>query len=196
MEIKITQCSTGRFNLLSNEESLSFYMGIYHDGKIVTDGEKKAQLHYSGEVDDVDFFSRALENLEGVFEKCFEYGNRIMSSTDYRGNCLFFAKVYSENYEAIDGALVAAHKEKTQKQIEKLQREMEWNTVVPDISDTINYVIDKEIKTYKRWLDSSVKDLEQTKEGTNNYETISKNIDSYKKKIEMFENSKIEIVTE
>ena len=71
--LRVIQNSVGRYNLLSNEESLCFSMGLFDDDKLMSDGETKAKLYYSGDPDEKYGFEDAINNLDFVFEKCFEY---------------------------------------------------------------------------------------------------------------------------
>ncbi|RYD86165.1 MAG: hypothetical protein EOP50_22875 [Sphingobacteriales bacterium] len=98
MEIRVTQCQVGRFNLLSSEKTLEFSCGLYTDGKLIEEDGVKAILKYSGEPDMIDYFT-SLDNLDAIFSHCFEFGSRISSSTDYVSQCLLFARLFRENYE-------------------------------------------------------------------------------------------------
>lgn len=185
-ELKITQCSVGKYNLFGNEETLAFYAGIFEGGKHIEIDGVKAIIHYSGDPDEKDDFT--LDNIDWVFEKCFKYATNIWSTRDYLAECLTFAKVYGENYEEIDANLVKKHKEKIEKQIEELQRKLNYTTIVNEIDS--NYWVDKEISKYQKWIDGSK--LSDFVEGSESYIKEKSKIDGYKSKIEYFEKFKIQ----
>src|SRR3954470_10753140 len=109
-ELKVTQCQVGRFHFGSSEKTLSFYMGVYCDGKLVEEDANKAQLHFSGDEDELSFFEDAIENIEEVFNKCMAYSSKVWSTSNYRANCLLFAKSYLQNLYELDSTMVAAEK--------------------------------------------------------------------------------------
>lgn len=191
MELRLIQCEVGKFNLLGSEKSLSFSMGLYENNTLIKEGDTRARIYYSGEPDEKDDFNNPFDNLEEIFSKCYNYGTRVISSTDYVAECMLFAKLYSQNYEAIDAALVEKHKNRVQEQITRLQKELEWNTIVPDIYYTVNECIDKEIKKYTKWAASSEKDLLELKEESEKYAKIKLDIERYKEKIIQLEANKI-----
>lgn len=182
-ELKITQCQVGKFNLCSSEENLSFYLVLLKDGVIYEEDGVKAILYYSGEPEEKNDFENAIENLELVFEKCFQYANSIISSTNYKAQCILFAKTYQENWKQIDTLLLARYKEKVQKEIERFQRELDWNTIVPNIYYAAKGELEKEIQKYKRFRDSENKKLEQLKEDNPKYTKCIEQIESYNKRL-------------
>lgn len=184
--LKVTQCQVGQFNLLSNENSLSFYMGIIKDGKIIEEDGVRAQLCFSGDPDEYDTFEDAFGNLDYVFEKCWKYANNIISSANYKKQCLLFAKVYRENYEEINNSLLKEHKEKTERKIKELQHELEWNMIVPEEIYSFNSIIKKEIKKHQDWIESNNKKMLDLKEESESYRKLQKQNESYLKDIEEY----------
>jgi hypothetical protein len=179
MELRVIQCQVGQFNLCSNEKSLSFYMGIYEYNKPIEVNGVNAILHYSGEPDEVDYFRDAFNNLENIFTKCFEYSQRIWSTTDYKAQCLLFAKLYQENYDKLNAQLVEKHKIEVQKEIEELQKGLNCDTILPDLSYSINTAIYKKIEGIKKSIEVNEKELIQLKENSEKYSEISNRINKY-----------------
>lgn len=176
MELRINQCTTGRFNLLSNEETFSFYMGIYEDGKLITVGNDKAQIHYSGEKSEAWSYEDCFEQLEDIFPKCFEYACGVYSTTDYKANCLLFAKVYQENYEQLNEQAGVKRNEQIRKSIENLQKKLRTDAL-PDISYSIEQSIKKRIASLEKsvkWNESQLADL---KEESDKYAEVRKRTD-------------------
>lgn len=191
MELRVIQCQVGQFNLLGNEKSLTFQMGLFEDGKIVEVDGIKAKLYYSGEPDDEYYFRDAKDNLRDIFERCYKYADKVISSTDYGAQCVLFAKLYSQNYESLSAATVAKRKVEIQKEIDKLQKELQQDTIIPEIWDMANWCIVGEIKKYKKWQESSEKELEQLKEGSEMHIKELQRIEGYRQKISTLESNLI-----
>lgn len=192
MELKIIQNDIGCYNLLRpSEKSLSFSMGIYQAGEVVKVDGVRAVIRFSGDVEEAQHFEDPFDNLAQVFQKCYEDGNKWCSSTDYVAQCHVFAKLYSENYEEINSNLVTKHKEKVQKQIDKLQKELTWDTIVPEITYEVNESIDKEISKYKKWVDMNEKEIAQLKEDSEKAGELKKKNEGHQSKINSLESFKI-----
>lgn len=185
MELKVTQCSVGRYNLIGNEKSLSFYMGIYDGGKLVEVNGIKALLHYSGEENEEDDFKDAIDNLQYVYEKCLMYADRVISSTDYEAQCLTFIKVYTENFDLINETQKAKERKDIESKIQKLQKQLENIYDLPeDLYETTNSVIRLQINKYKKWQEPYIKELPQIIEGTEKHALVTKKINYYQQKID------------
>lgn len=191
MELRLIQREVGRFNLLGSEKSLSFSMGLYEDNKIIKEGNRTAKIYYFGEPEEEDYFADPFNDLETIFEKCYEYSNKVISSTDYAGDCLLFAKLYSANYESINAQLLEKHKERTTNKIAKLERELKWDEIVPEITHTVNGCIEKEIKKYRKWIESSEKELSELKEESEKYQKTSLKIQAYRDSVLALERQKL-----
>lgn len=191
MELRVIQCQVGQFNLLGNEKSLSFSIGLFENNQLIKEGELKARLYYSGEPNEIDDFDDAINNLPRIFEKCYQYAGRVISSTDYESEAILFAKLYLQNLSALDAHHLAKHKERTAKKIAELQKEMEWSEILYDISYEVNAVIEKEIAKYRKWRDSSESEMSQFKEETEGYAKCKKRIGEYNDKIAYLESSKV-----
>lgn len=183
MEIKIIQHQVGQFNFLGNEKSLSFSMAIIKEGKVIEENGVKAMIHYSGEPDEYDDFDNAIENLSDVFEKCYGYSSKVVSSTNYAANCRLFVRIYTENYETLDNNFVAKKKERIEKQIAKLQSELSQNTILPELYEIANYLTQQEIKKYEGWLASEADKMNQLKEGSDLYEKAAVQVRKYSDRI-------------
>jgi hypothetical protein len=183
MEIRITQCSVGKFNLLSNEESLSFYCGLYENGKLIEEGKARAQLYYSGEPDEQSEFEN-LSNLEYIFGRCFFYGSMVISTTDYKANCLLFAKIYQENFAEINSKLVTKRNEKIEKKIAILKEELESEYAIPILSDSINEAIETQIQSARKSISYYERQLADLKEDSKKYQEYMTYIDTHKTKIQ------------
>lgn len=185
MNIRVTQCEVGKFNLCSSESSFSFYMSIYDGNSVVVRDGVKAQLHYSGEPDDIGYFDNPIENLPDVLERCIKYAGRVWSSTDYFAQCIVFARVYQEHFEEITAAYVEKRDRALSMEIERMQKEMaDKSPLSPYVYETANECLQDEIGKQQKWMDQSKAELEQIKEGTEKYAEASKKIENYQKKIE------------
>lgn len=186
MKIRVTQCSVGTYNILSNEESLSFYMSMYDDeNKVIEQDGVKAQLHYSGDPDDIYRFEDAMNNIEEVFRYCLEYSKRVWSSIDYESQCLLFYKLYQENFELLEKNTKEARDARIKKQIEELQRQL-----THDCLNDLSW-------EFKRWKNNQIEQINKSIERLANgnlelkddSETYKKNltsIEKYKNKIEYY----------
>jgi methyl-accepting chemotaxis protein len=184
MELKVTQNYKGRFNLLSNKEELSFYMGIYDENnKCVEVDGIKCILHFSG---DEEPFNNPFENIEYVYEKCWEYANSIISSTDYKAQCKTFAKVYQENFKLLDSQLLTKHKESIQKTIEKLQKELNKTSILSDLSYIYNSLINDNIRKLKNSIEQYEKWIQSYKEESKEFADYTEKIAKTKEKIEQY----------
>jgi len=181
MRIRITQCNVGKYNLFSSEESLSFYMGIYtEDNKVYEENGIKAILHYSGEPNELYIFENALDNLGEVFQKCFEYSNKVWSSTDYKAQCLLFAKVYHENFDTLETNMKTQRDKNILEEIEKLQKQLSYG-VLSDISYEVEQSINNQIKSNQKMIDYYLQKNSELKEDTETYNKNLEYITKYKK---------------
>lgn len=184
-EIKVRQCSVGKYNLLSNEQSLAFSMGLFEDGKLIEDGDNKALLHYSGDADELeDFKYYSEEDIGWIFEKCFKYANSVRSTTDYEGNAMLFYREYSKDFETMAEDMEKAEKEKIKKQIEKLSKKLDSDLKPYDFRDDMADVIQKKIDKYNKWIASEVEKQSQFKKNTEGYRECSERIAKYKEKMD------------
>lgn len=183
MEIKITQNSVGKYNFCSSEESLEFSMALYHEGSIVSNETHKAILGYSGEPGEQDEFTDNAENIGWVFGKCLGYAKRICSSTDYEGNCYFFAKTFSNNFEETSTSFGAKRKDELTKKLARIQSELDSDLTLEDTREDIVEAIEKEVRKYEGWKASSEAELQQILPGTEKVNTELERIEKYSKKI-------------
>lgn len=188
MQVKVFNNQIGCFNLLNqSRKSFEFSMGLIDDaGKTIEVDGIKAIIRFSGEPDEEYYFTNPLGNLGEVFTKCFEYGDNVYSSTDYKSQCLLFAKLYQENLELLDSEAVIKHKEQTQKKIDDLQRELSWNTILPDLTYDVNSAIDTKISKVKKSIFFKEKELSELKEDSESYQKAKKYLDGYNAEIEKY----------
>jgi hypothetical protein len=187
MEIKVTQCSIGRHNLLSNEKSLSFYMGIYNNNnEIIEENGVKALLHYSGEPEEIYIFEDALNNIEEVFSKCLDYSNKIWSSTNYKAQCLLFYKTYQTNFDTLDTNMKAIRDEEIKKEIERLQKRLAYR-VLDDLEDAMKSFIDNQIKSITKSIEYLNKVNSELKEDSETFSKNKEKIFRHKEEIENYQ---------
>lgn len=192
MEIRVVQNQTGKFNLLGNETTFNFYMGIYKDGKCVEVDGIKALLHYEGESDDQWYFENPIDTLQDVAGRCLAYCFKIISTRNHKEECLTFLKVYHENFDEIDTNLTNKRKAEIAKKIASLQRELAAVSFLSnDLHYTQNSAIDKEIKTLSKWRDDEKIKLNDFKEGTDSYVKSSDKISGYQKRIDRLESFRL-----
>ena len=187
-EVKVIQNWRGRYNLLGNEETLSFSMGIFEDNKLIEVDEVKAALYLN---EDIDPFDDPLDNVREIYQKCYEYANRICGSTNYKAQCLLFAKLFKENFEELCNNRIEKQKKEISEQIERLQNRLNNLYGFDDISYEVNKSLQQEIDRYKRWIHFNEKDLESLKEDSDKYRHVVENITKYQSHINKLENSKI-----
>ena len=181
--IRVLQCSIGQYNLLSNEKSLSFVMGIYtKNNGVYTEDGVKALLSYSGEPDELEDFQQAEGNLYEVFNKCIKYANRVTSTTDYLSQTLLFYKIYKSHFDILEQNTKAARDKKLLKEIEYLTNQMNLSVLsdVDDLTCRIEQCIIKEKDSLDYW---SKKQLDYV-EGSDSYESTQVTINQYQTKID------------
>ena len=189
MKIRVIQNYRGRFNLLSNEETLSFSVGIFdEENKIVEVDGVKAKLQYNG---DREPFDSPLDDMPNVFNECFDYAKSVISSTPYEEQCFVFANIYQENFEELNKKVEAEKQLEIEAEIERLQKRLKYLTGLDDISWEVNEKIKKKVEMYTKWRDSAQKELEQIKENTDKHKEILDKVESYNKKIEFYNNLKV-----
>lgn len=189
MELKVIQNYRGKYYLGSSEEQLAFSIGIFDENnKIIEVDGIKAKLEYMG---DREPFDSPLDDMPNVFEECFDYSKRVISSVPYEKQTLLFAKIYQENFEELNDKMKQKKKVELEKGIEILQRKLTYLNGIDDISWEVNNKIKKEIDLYTTWRNSAQKELEQVKEGTEKYNELFEKIEKYNKKIERYNNSRV-----
>lgn len=188
MQIRVFNNHIGSFNLLNpSQKTFEFSIALLDDaGKTIEIDGVKAMISFSGEPDDKDYFEDPMNDLGSVFTRCFEYADRVWSSRDYKSQCLLFAKLYQENLETMDAEAVKKHKEKTQKRIDELQKELNRNTILPDLTEDINSAIDAKIAKVKKSVAFKEKELSELKEDSESYTKAKKYLDDYNAEIEKY----------
>lgn len=187
-EIKVIQNWRGRYNLLSNEETLSFSMGIFEDNKLIEIDEVKARLYLN---EDIEPFDDPLDNIGEIYQKCYEYADRVFGSTDYKAQCLLFAKLFQENFEELCNNRIEKQRIEIADQLKRLQNKFNNLYGFDDISYEVNNSIQQEINKYKRWIQRNEEDLEHLKQDSDRYKEIVEKNAKYQSHINKLENSKI-----
>lgn len=192
MKLKVFRNHMGSFNILNpSQKSFEFAMGLCEDGiywqPIEVDGIK-AVIAFSGDENDMADFEDPFANLGDVYIKCFQYADKVWSTTNYKKQCLLFAKLYQENVDAMDAAMVEKHKIETQKRIDKLLMELQRKTILYDLSDDINWAIQEKINKLKQSVTFKEKELSELKEDSEGYTKTKKTLDSYIAEIEELQN--------
>lgn len=161
-------------------------MSIYKDNKIVEENGIKATLHYYGDPDEYEEFRELIDNWEigELFKKCYVNADTFYSTTNYKEQCIVFAKVYQDNWEELDRQVLENRNKKLKKQLEEIQRRLEDTYVLPDISYDVESPIKEEIKTRQQFVDSYNKQLKDYKEGSTSYDKCVENIERHQKQID------------
>lgn len=185
MKMVVTQNEVGRFNLLGNEETLEFNMVIRgDDGVVIKDDEEHlAKLYYSGEPDEKYDFEEAENNLAWVFDKCFDYAHQIASSTDYKGNCLFFLDTYMNNFDEIRKNTLEEEKKKINEEIKSLELQLENLDMTDFREDCIEPLLEKR-ESYMKSIGYYEKQMAEMKEESESYNDRKKWRDEYKNKVQ------------
>lgn len=186
-KIKVSQCNVDRYKLLSSDKNLSFYMSIYtKDNKIYQEDGIFATLYYFGDPDEKYIFEDGIDNLGEIFQKCFEYSNKVWSSTDYKSQCLLFAKIYNQHFEELEENMKIERDKNILKEIEDLQKKLS-TSLLTDINYEIDDSINKEIKSNQKMIDYYTNKNLELKEGTDTYNKNIENIEKYKNKNKILE---------
>lgn len=185
MELKIIQNSVGRYNFLGHEETLAFSMAIVgDDGKVISNETNRASVDYSGDPDEKDEFDDNLEDIGFLFGKCLGYSKRVFGSKDREGDCYFFARILSDNFEEISTAFETKKRAVLEKKLERIQQELAGDLSLPDTREDIASEITKEVKQYEGWILSSEKELAQLLPDSEKAQKERDRIAGYKAKIE------------
>ncbi len=200
MKIRILQNHAGQFNLLSSKKQWAFSMAITDDeGNVIEENGVKALLKYNGNDDEVDDDENLFKDIRDdmynsfgeVLEKCYKYGNSVMSSTDYIGQTLLFMRLYIENFEEINLNEFNRIKAETEKKMVALQRRMDDEEPLQQISEwTLDAVIGKSESARLKWIESSEKKMLDMREGSDMYNEEAKRVERYKADIARFESVK------
>ena len=191
MELRVKK-GVGSYNLLDpKEKSFEFTLAIYIDGNIVEENGIKALLQYSGEEEDRYDFENIYGDMGYIFSKCWEYSNRVYSTTNYKAQCILFAKKYKEYFEQLDETILKKKQEEAKKEIAELQKVLDSVTILPEIDSEVNFSINSEIKKLESLIKSGNTSLSELKEGTDSYNKFIKNIANCEAKIEYFKSQLI-----
>lgn len=185
--LRVTQCSVARYNLMGNEEKLSFYASIREDDKVIKNGEISAVIHFYGDPEELHDFEYAVDSNDYLFlfEKCFSYANRTWSNTDHRANCLFFLENYNKYFEEISKNMVSKDVERIEKEIKRLEADLENRKLgMSDDREFMNSIVQKEIAKYTKWIDQKKEERNEYREGSVKLEEVDKTIALYENEIE------------
>lgn len=184
-KLRVSQCSTGKYNMLGNEETLSFYMIIEEDGNVIKEGENRASIHYSGDAEELCDFERAVEDndMAFLFDKCFSYSNHVWGTTDYEGNCLLFARIYAQNFDELSENKANKEREQIKQEIERLQKRLTYELGLDDYRDAVKERLEKEVAKYEKWIADDEKEISQYKEGADKISKLQERIKKYQDKI-------------
>lgn len=167
--------------MLSSDESLAFSMSIFEDGKVMSENGVNATIRFSGDADEHYQFKDGLDNLQYIYEKCYENARGWISSTDYEAQCLLFAKLYKHHFVEINADMLKANRERIEKEIARLQKELLNEEVLPDVY--FDAPIQDEINKYNKWLRSERAKRSDMHEGSESYLRSTKTIEGYEAKI-------------
>jgi hypothetical protein len=187
--LKVIQNTTGKFNLFGGEENLSFILVIQEDGNTITNGELRAELRFSGDAEKKNDFDYYLENMDigELFKECYEYGSRVISNTDYKAQCLLFAKIYKENFEEIQSNWLKSKDERLEREIAQLQSEVGVLPKYFDLdyfNDNFKNKIEDEKEMYVRWLTSEKEQRNQYIDRSEAALKSDKRISEYQSKVD------------
>lgn len=189
MKLRLIQNSRGSYNWLDpSHKTTSFKLAIVDDnGGIVKHNGNDCILYYGGEDYYPEDFDH-VDDLDSVFEQCWEYAGRVFGTTDYRGQCIAFATVLWDNYKEINHTLQEERKAKLTAKIEALQKELEKNVSIDDLYYQARHEYHKVIWKYEDWLSKEEEKLEQVKPGSELHKKAKANIDKYQSVIDKYQN--------
>lgn len=199
MYLKVTQNTVGHFNLINaSDETFEFSMALFNEDGIVEKDGVKAKLKFSGDFDTQYEFETPDEDIDYIFELCYEYSKKVFSpSIDYEAQCLLFAELYVQHYDEIN-----QHRQDTlvtdaQKQIKQLQSIVDDPPELTLLERAVDYTIDKQIEKTERYIAKYLQlDLEQLKEDSEKYQKTSEQIEKKQQYIERLKEAKRTILNE
>ena len=188
MKLKVIQSQVGRFDLGDNTESYVFKSGIVDDeGNVVTKDGTKALLVYRGEPNEKYDFEDSMDELDWVFEKCWEYANGfIYSSDNYKEQCIAFWEVYMDNHDQIDYNYASDRKANIQKQIERLQDELKKIEALPELDWAGYHAFHKEQTRNERFYIKSEEVLKQLVKDSEMYKDEKKILEYYQELVDKY----------
>lgn len=188
MKLKLIQNSRGNYNWLNrDDETTSYKLAIVDDnGEIVKHKGNDCILYYGGEECYPEDFDH-VNNLDSVFEQCWDYAGRVFGTTDYRGQCIAFANVLWENYKEINHALQEERKVKITAKIEALQKELNKNVSIDDLYHQAQHEYHKVIMKYMGWLSKEKEKLEQLRPESELFSEAKAKCDKYQRVIDKYQ---------
>lgn len=191
MKLRVFQNHVGRYNILNpSEKSFEFSMGIVNnENKIVEIEGIKARLSYSNsniEDSDIDYFKDPIENLDTIFNLCFKYSFKVLSTVNYKAETFTFIKVYNTHFREMDQDLLENHKVKTQQKIDQLQKELQKDSILYDINYDVDWLVKEQIKEEEKSLLYYKNKLSELKEDSESYLKYKENINKLEEKIDKY----------
>ena len=186
LKVELRQCEVGKFNMLSDNESLTVIVILKdEEGKIVEENGERAYLYYSGYPSEQQEFEDSFpNNLDFIFEKAFSYARRVISSTNYEKRCLVFMKLYRDNFVSISEEYAERKRKEIETRIEHLKQELLSLDKISNCSSEMLSPIENRVSTYERWIKEEEATLVDLVENSDSWKKSHAKINGYKEKIQ------------
>jgi hypothetical protein len=191
--IDILHCSIGHFNWAnSSEKSLHFSLGIKENNKIIERDGIKCIL-YIIKYDDLEYYRDYFQELVTTEEYLdlinlgLEYGNSVLSSTDYIAQCFAFAGEYINSFEEIEKSMIKRNEDDLKKEIKQLEDRLvqlrKTKIYFTDLREDIKDGIEEGLKKYKNWIELNNEEIKQLKKDSDKRKLLEDDNKKYKDKI-------------
>lgn len=130
-------------------EDIIFHAGIMKDGDLMRSDKADASIFYRGNgLEDYTF--RSLQDFKYVWELCWVYSKKTPADQHQTANCLFFAEMYQTYREEINQNWTQELRLEIEKQIEKLNSQIEKIKPLDDLKSTVDEAIQDDISEIER----------------------------------------------
>ena len=183
MEIRFTE-DYGNFNWAEPSEfSTKWYVTIYNEeNEPEKIDEVICQLSWDEDGDVRGRFEMD-DGIEYLTEQSWKFATKTWSTKDYKKQTLNFIKVYNENVEEIVSTFEEKRKANLQKEIERLQKNIESTILEPE-QINVEEIVGKEIQKLEGWITKSYEKLTELKEGGKLHQEETERIEKYRQEIE------------
>lgn len=127
-EVKILQNQIGQFNLMNDEKSLSFIVGIVENGETVKRNGFHCVLTLEEHPEErqyyTDLFSE--KRLPEMIEIAWKRADRLISTQNYKAETVAFASCLLENYDEISQEQKKNNQSSVINEIERLEKRLEF----------------------------------------------------------------------
>uniref|UniRef100_A0A6M3IX35 Uncharacterized protein n=1 Tax=viral metagenome TaxID=1070528 RepID=A0A6M3IX35_9ZZZZ len=187
--IKLLNNDIGQYNLLSSEESLIFSVCLQSEGEIIEENGNKAILYFSDKPEkktDFDYLWK-VKDIGEIFRECINYSQKVWSSTNYKKQCLLFAKIFNANHKEILDEWKKQNDQELKTQIEKLTAQIgtcpKYFQDLQGFINIYNEYLETEMEKYENFLKQEQNAQNEFKPESKGYALSADKIQKYEKVI-------------